>query len=60
MKIYKTSQFYMERGNGYGQYSIVKVTPRGKKSRVHCTDSQAWDAQSEGKLSQRRLKRLFN
>ena len=57
---YTTSQYYMERANGYGQYKIVKVTPKGKKTRSHSTDSQAWDDFTEGKCSQARLKRLFN
>jgi hypothetical protein len=50
----------MERANGYGQYKIVKVTPKGKKSRNHSTDSQLWDDHTEGKVSQARFKRIFN
>lgn len=56
----KYTWYYMERGNGYGQYCIVKVTPSGKKTRQHSTDSQAWDDNTDGKLSQNRLKKLFN
>ena len=55
-----TTKFSMERGNGYGQYKIVKTTPAEKVTKKHSTDSQAWDDLSEGKCSQARLKRLFN
>lgn len=49
----------MERASGYGQYKVVKVTPLGKKTRAHTTDSEAWDAEQEGKCSQARLKRVY-
>jgi hypothetical protein len=54
------TRYEMGMKSGYGQYYIQKTTPAGKTTRVHCTDSQMWDDQSEGKLSQRRLKRVFD
>ena len=56
---YKKSYYYIERASGYGQYKVVKVTPLGKKTRAHTTDSEAWDAEQEGKCSQARLKRVY-
>ena len=52
--------FSMKRANGYGQYKIVKTTPSGKQTQVHCTDSELWDNYTEDKVSQAKLKRVFN
>lgn len=32
----------MERGNGYGQYYLTCLY-KGKKKRIHTTDSEFWD-----------------
>lgn len=50
----------MGRKMGYGQYFIVKETPSGKTTKMHCTDSQLWDDYTEDKVSQARLKRTFD
>ena len=56
----KTTTFTMTRKSGYGQYLIVKETPSGKTTSKHTTDSQLFDDYTEGKASQRRLKRIFD
>jgi hypothetical protein len=57
----KTKTIYtMERSIGYGQYNIVKTTPKGKFTKVHFTDSSTWDDYQDNKVSQARLKRIFN
>jgi hypothetical protein len=39
---FRKVNFEMVRGNGYGQYVII-ATYRGKKIKVHTTDSETWD-----------------
>jgi hypothetical protein len=53
------AKFEIKRTHGYGQYKIVRTTPKGKVTTSHCTDSQAYDDASEGKCSQARLERIF-
>jgi len=52
--------YSIARKSGYGQYNLIKETPSGKITKVHCTDSQLFDDYTEGKASQRRLKMLFD
>ena len=49
----------MERASGYGQYKIVKKTPKGKITKVHSTDSQLWDRISDGYALQKKLASIF-
>jgi len=56
----KTTVYSIGRKSGYGQYFLQKETPKGKITRVHCTDSQLFDDYSDGKASQRRLKSQFD
>jgi len=51
--------YYMERASGYGQYKIVKKTPKGKITKVHSTDSQLWDRISDGYALQKKLASIF-
>lgn len=55
-----TSSFSMGRLSGYGQYYIEKTTPGGKTTKVRTTDSQLFDDYQDGKVSQARLKRVYD
>ena len=66
MKNYKTFAAYMERGSGYGQYSLVLENLRFgsviEKQKCHSTDSCLWDKFTEveaGSIEHRRLMRVI-
>lgn len=54
----------MERGNGYGQYYYVAENYKGKKVKVHTTNSEAWDwiddDSNKGKTFRSEKKCLFS
>lgn len=39
---FRSIEFTMSRGNGYGQY-YVHATYKGEQIKAHTTDSEAWD-----------------
>lgn len=52
--------YSIARKSGYGQYNLIKETPSGKTTKVHCTKSQLFDNFTENKASQKKLKMLFD